>query len=66
MISADENGNYVTKQVADTFREYILNTYTTNIKSENIGTKEKPVWVTNTVSINFDLTSNIQSNYKPN
>lgn len=48
-------------KVADTYDEYIKNTFTTNIKSENIAKEgEEPVYVTSGQMVSYELTSKLK------
>lgn len=57
-IVIDGKLNYLKMVKGET--NFTHNTFKTNIKSENIGTKENPVYVSTAVMVTYDLTSNIQ------
>lgn len=54
------NRDMSTKTIANTYKEYVMNNVETNIRSVNIGTEDKPNWVTNIQPIiTIGLTKNI-------
>lgn len=54
--------DYGTKTEAPTYRDYLLSKFKTNIRSYNIGTKEKPNYVTNIQPIiEYDTNSHLAS-----
>jgi len=55
IVYIDEQGKV--SNAADSYRDYILKNYTTNIRSVNIGTKEKPKYVSSDNMVSYKLSS---------
>ena len=55
VVNIDKDGN-VTK-VADSYKEHILQNFNTNVKAVNIGTEEKPNYVTAEKMISYKLSN---------